>query len=179
MQQKSLSNWIDASCGNKADNYAFPLPQIIPLNILFQHPIQIQIYRQTSEIISSLLEYFSASAVYIRALSQIYKQTSEKDEACFSFFYSDDAKQASFATTGNKRRLRRRELKFPKGVRHAVPKKTFSLTRLHELSKHVCRPRSSPRGLQDRHSGQCSVASNDFWNGEEKGVAPDGRREDA
>ena len=77
MQQKSFSNWIDASCGNKADNYAFPLPQIIPLNILFQHPIQIQIYRQTSEIISSLLEYFSASAVYIRALPQIYKQTSE------------------------------------------------------------------------------------------------------
>ena len=170
MQQKSFSNWIDASCRNKADNYAFPLPQIIPLNILFQHPIQIQIYRQTSEIISSLLEYFSASAVYIRALPQIYKQTSEKHEACFSFFT---------ATTRNKRRLRRRELKFPKGVRHAVPKKIFSLTRLHELSKHVCRPRSSPRGLQDRHSGQCSVASNDFWNGEEKGVAPDGRRADA
>ena len=37
----------------------------------------LQIYTQTSEIISSLLEYFTASAVYIRYLYQIH--TNERE----------------------------------------------------------------------------------------------------
>ena len=37
----------------------------------------LQIYAQAGEIISSLLEYFTASAVYIRGLSKIYEKTVE------------------------------------------------------------------------------------------------------
>ena len=33
--------------------------------------------------------FFTASAVYIRVLSQIYKQTSEKHEVYFNVFYSE------------------------------------------------------------------------------------------
>jgi hypothetical protein len=48
-----------------------------------------QRYKQTSKIISSLLEYFTASAKYLRDLSQRYKQMSEKHEVYFNVFYSE------------------------------------------------------------------------------------------
>jgi len=48
-----------------------------------------QRYSQTSEIISSLLGYFTASAVYLRGLPQRYSQTSEKHEVYFDVFHSE------------------------------------------------------------------------------------------
>jgi hypothetical protein len=48
-----------------------------------------QRYKQTSKIISSLLEYFTASAKYLRDLSQRYKQMSEKHEVYFNVFHSE------------------------------------------------------------------------------------------
>ena len=50
------------------------------LHIFFDGPVRLQvivclqIYAQAGEIISSLLEYFTAGAVYIRALSKIYEK---------------------------------------------------------------------------------------------------------
>ena len=43
--------------------------------------------------------FFKASAGYIRAKRKL-QQTSEKYEACFNIFQSDNAKIALFATTG-------------------------------------------------------------------------------
>jgi len=42
--------------------------------------------------------FFTASAIYIRGLPQIYAKTSEKYEVHFNIFHSADAKCASVAT---------------------------------------------------------------------------------
>ena len=63
------------------------------LNFLFRTASYLrsllQRYSQTSEIISSLLGYFTASAVYLRGLPQRYSQTSEKHEVYFDVFHSE------------------------------------------------------------------------------------------